>query len=283
MVSIRMRFFLSVYERDRGLAATARQVWRGFGDSGMHPRGRRMPDLIGPTDFRVGDYAGVFVSDRSINLVLATELLTQSSELEQRLTLLHECIHIDFALGDHRDRWRRMNDRVERRTAEIDGAVPTGQHDVHRDAYLRARSDSALLFLRLPDEIVAEQYLKHAFPQWFAERAQYYVRMRQRREAIVTAPGAHPTLRPLQVFYELLRIALYIPLVADVPALDATHRELTRLERHAEDRLSEIAAPQVVDMLIELKPRLLDVSFDRSFAEAETQYDALCAKIITLE
>ena len=83
-----------------------------------------------------------------------TGLLTKSDELEQRLTLLHECIHMDFALGDHNERWLRIQERASKSLAEIRAMPTTTAEEADRQGYLERRNLMALTLLRLPDKIV---------------------------------------------------------------------------------------------------------------------------------
>jgi len=190
-----MQFFLSVYEDRRELIELARRVWSAFGEAHMHPLAERQPDRVGQTNLRVGDYAGVFVTDRFLNLVLATELLENTSRPDQQLTLLHECIHMDFAGGEHKDRWLMLNRRIAEQNEAITQASPTTAEEADEQGDAQRRHLAAVLFLRLPDEIVAEQRLKQDYQPWFGERAKYYVRMRQRREADLAAPASGVALR----------------------------------------------------------------------------------------
>ena len=204
-----MKFFLSVYEDRRELIELARRVWSSFGKAHIHPRAERQPDLVGRTDLRVGDYAGVFATDRSLTLVLATELLENSSRHDQQLTL-------------------------------------------------QRRHLAAVLYR-----------------PWFGERAKYYVRMRQDREADLAAPVSDVALRPYEAFYELLRIGLFATLVADVPELAAEHAELKRLEEVALARLRDRSSAEVCSSLLALKDRLLDMdaSADRLATAAPAYQD----------
>ena len=254
-----MKFFLSVYEERRELIELARHVWSSFGEAHIHPRAERQPDLVGQTDLRVGDYAGVFATDRFLNLVLATELLEKSSRLDQQLTLLHECIHMDFASGEHKERWLTLNRRVEEQHNAITQVEPTTPEEADEQDYAQQKHLAAVLFLRLPDEIVAEQRLKQDYRPWFGERAKYYVRMRQHREADLAAPVSDVALQPYEAFYELLRIGLFVTLLAAVPELAAEHAELRRLEEVALARLRDRSSAEVCSSLLALKNRLLAV------------------------
>jgi hypothetical protein len=83
--------------------------------------------------------------------------------------------------------------------------------------------------------------------------------MRQRHEVDLAAHVSDVELRPYEAFYELLRIDLFVPLVADVPELAAEHAELKRLEEVALVRLRERSSPELCSRLLALKDRLLDV------------------------
>ena len=97
---------------------------------------------------------------------------------------------MDFALGDHNERWLRIQKRANDSLTAIN-AVPTPTtEEADRQGYLERQHGMALTLFRLPDEIVAEQCLKHKFGPWFEERAKYYVRMRQKHEAMLAAPNS---------------------------------------------------------------------------------------------
>lgn len=278
-----MRLCLAVYEDDPALKEDARRIWTSFGEADMHPRGRTPPFLLIDTMERVGDYAGIMLKNNSVQLLLATPLLTKSPELEQRLTLLHECIHMDFALGDHNERWLRIQERAGNSLIAIRAMPTTTTEEADRQGYLERRNGMALTLLRLPDEIVAEQCLKHKFEPWFEERARYYVRMRKKHEAMLAAPRTDVPLRPFEAFYELLRNAFYLPLVADVDALDAERTEMERSEKNADARLREHGPAELVDFLLELKGRLLNVSFEERLTTAELAYEELHNRVLTAE
>ena len=278
-----MRLCLAVYENDPSLKEDALRVWTSFGEADIHPRGRTRPFLLIDTLERVGDYAGIMLKNNSVQLVLATPLLRNSTELEQRLTILHECIHMDFALGDHNDRWLRIQDRARKSHTAITTVTTTTTEEADRQGYLERRNGMALTLLRLPDEIVAEQCLKHKFEGGFEERARYYVRMRQKHAAMLAAPKTDVPLRPFEAFYELLRNAFYIPLVAGVRALEAEHAELGRLEKNADARLREHGPPELVEFLHGLKERLLNVSFEKPLTDAEAGYEDVYNRVLTAE
>lgn len=278
-----MRLCLAVYEDDPALKEDARRIWTSFGEADMHPRGRTRPFLLVDTMERVGDYAGIMLKNNSVQLLLATPLLRKSPELEQRLTLLHECIHMDFALGDHNERWLRIQERARNSHTAIRAVPTTTTEEADRQGYLERRNGMALTLLRLPDEIVAEQSLKHKFEPWFEERARYYGRMRQKHEAMLAAPKTDVPLRPFKAFYESLRNAFYVPLVADVRALEAERAELGRLEQNADARLREHGPAGLVEFLHGLKERLLNVSFEKPLTDAEAAYEDLHNRVLTAE
>jgi hypothetical protein len=114
------------------------------------------------------------IPDRAL-LLLSPKRLTSLSDDERRLTLLHECIHLDFAFGAHRARWQEIRDWVRSADRELMSVVTS---DGERLSYLHRRKDVTFTLMRLPDEIVAEQCLKNEYPEWFSRRAEYYVRMR---------------------------------------------------------------------------------------------------------
>jgi len=143
------------------------------------------------------------------------------------------------------------------------------------------QDDHAFLLLRLPDEIVADQRLRREYPDWFQQRAEYYVEMRRGRETEIVRGRPADVLWPFSVFYELLRISFFIPLLEGMPALK---QELQRLEANTAASLrASCLSVELHDFLMDLKPRLLDVSDDRPLAEAEAAYDRLFERVTSVE
>jgi hypothetical protein len=188
---------------------------------------------------------------------------------------------MDFGTGEHKARWLALNRSVETEHKAITETAATTSEEVENQAYEERRHGAAVLFLRLPDEIVAEQRLKSNFGEWFAERAKYYVRMRQRREALLAASTSDVALQPFEMFYELLRDALFVPLVADVPELVAEHAELKRLEEVALARLGERASSDLRSHLLALKDRLLNIDASaEKLAGANPAYEEIYRMIV---
>ena len=96
----------------------------------------------------------------------------------------------------------------------------------------------------------------------------------------MNAPNSDPSLRPFHVFYEWLRISLFIPLVANFPEHLA---ELTRLAANAEARLRELAPPELFASLAELKPQPLAVSIEASTDSANDAYERLFERLTATE
>ena len=282
-----MKILLSVPSPDDGgtLAAAANLAWQDFNSAITNPLGK-CEVMCGVTDMDATAIAaseplyaipGILAVHERAHLILPAALLTATSETHRRLTLLHECIHMAFAFGEHRERWRRMQLRIKKSEVSLNAMVTT---EISLLNYMWRRNYCAFMFLRLPDEIVAEQRLKRDYPEWFEARAAYYVQMRQGYETEIAAPKSDVPLRPFQVFYELLRTSFFISLVAGMPQFVG---ELKRLEKNAEDRLRELARRELSDFLLQLKPRLLGISLNRPLTDAEAVYDDLFARVIATE
>jgi hypothetical protein len=170
-----------------------------------------------------------------------------------------------------------MQLRIEGSEVSLNAMVTT---EIYRLNYMWRRNYCGFIFLRLPDEIVAEQRLKRDYPEWFEARAAYYVHMRQDHETEIVAPKSDVPLQPFHIFYELLRTSFFISLVAGMPQFVG---ELKRLEKYAEDRLRKLSQRELFDFLLQLKPRLLGISLNRPLTDAEAAYDELFARVIATE
>jgi hypothetical protein len=167
-------------------------------------------------------------------------------------------------VGAHRERWQRLRARFDERAR-------TGRdiawHDIDQANHMAAQDDHAHMLLSVPDEMVAEQRLKHEYPELFPARANYYVEMRRGRATEIFA-GRADVLWPFAVFYELLRIELFIPLLDEMPEL---RQELDRLATETSASLQACASAELYRFLMDLKPRLLDLSHDKPLAEPKSR------------
>ena len=107
--------------------------------------------------------------------------------------------------------------------------------------------------------------------------------MRQKHEARLAAPKTDVPFRPFEAFYDCLRNTFYVPLVADVRALEAERAELGRLEKNADARVREHGPVELVEFLGNLRERLLNVSFEAPLTDAETAYEELHNRVLTAE
>lgn len=210
-------------------------------------------------------------------LLLLSPGLLKASEEECRLTLLHECIHLDFAFRTHRERWQRIEASIRERVAARGQVIS----DCEEDPNLTPWEHGAFRSLRVPDEIVAEQRLKRDYQEWFPRRAEYYLRMRKRRAEDLVRE-ADP-LRPFAVFDELLRVAFFIPLVEGIPTLEHIARDLRGLEASVEQQLCAVTTADLLKFFHELKPFLLSVTLDRPLLTAEAAYDRLFERTTATE
>lgn len=277
-----MKLFVSVPapDADGTLIKNAVAAWDDFKTNIRHPITAEHPQFS-DTWLAAGGRAGVSVdhAKNRAHIILESELLNEGSDIDKRLTLLHESIHTDFAFGEHKERWKKREERCEASVAEI-RRMESDSEPPEAIAFVKRRDYNALTAIQLPDEIVAEQKLKRDYPELFEARARYYVRMRQRHEGEIATPRADDLFWPLRVFHELLRTSFFIPLVEHIPE---PHAELERLAQNAEARLRECSPPELCEFLLALKSRLLNVSQDAPLTEAEGAYEELYDRIMAIE
>jgi hypothetical protein len=209
-------------------------------------------------------------------IILSRPLLSNAPVNEVRLTLLHECIHMRFAMGPHRARWIRIRDERQAADQRAHDTAPT---NIDLANFMLRRHDHAFTIVTLPDEIVAEQYLKDEYTGLFQDRAEYYRQMRIGCRPQVETPRSDRSLQPFAVFHELLRNAFFRPLLDHGAAADA---DLERLEQFAETRLGELATADLNRFLTALKPRLLNVRHDAPLDAAEIAYSELFDRVMAL-
>jgi hypothetical protein len=268
---------------DGRLRQAAERMWTDFTTAVRNPLGdvkviydtAQEPDAIAWCRPFYGASNGLGLGDRA-HIIASTRLLTAASDVERRLTLLHECLHMSFAFGEHRERWRRIDAQREERHRAAEAVSWT---DADRANHMATQDAHGFNLLRIPDEIVAEQRLKRDYPEWFPVRADYYVEMRRGRAAEIQA-GRPDVLWPFSVFYELLRISFFAPLLDTASALQ---QELQRLEADTAAALHRCASIDLHDFLMNLKPHLLDVSHERPLTEAEAAYDRLFERVTSTE
>lgn len=276
-----IRLEISVVENRYDLVDTARNAWDAFGAAIQHPL------ILTGVDYGVVDHGcnGEAFSKPFFRVgllpdwsqfLLSVQLLTTSTEIDRNLTLLHECIHMDFAFGDHRARWERL--QAEVRAVEHQLQMMMIQ-DMNLMKYLWYRHNTACVIRQLPDEIVAEKRMKRDYHELWLAREEYYVRMRHRHEAEIVAGQPNDNLWPFSVFYELLRIQLFIPL-AETPVV---HAELRRLEAVTDTQLRVITSQETLDFLLRERAALLDVGLDQPLINAEAAYDRVFGWIMATQ
>jgi hypothetical protein len=164
----------------------------------------------------------------------------------QILTLLHECIHIRLHAGPLRERTQ-------------DGLIRKPQLEPWPAATQLAwdRWDVACKFRNFCDEILAEQYLKARFPDWFSRRWAYYLQMRRDSFNGRFFDNVEPRFRALAMGYEILRNQLGSRL-----ADDATQRdEFQAMEAPLHRGFEAGAAPDEQERLARLVTASADLVF----------------------
>jgi hypothetical protein len=169
---------------------------------------------------------------------------------QQRLTLLHEVIHLAYADGACRDRQERLDQLT----------APHGNLRGRSDAERRFETQRLGLARRLymfPEEVIAEKHLQVNYPELRATRLGYYARLH--RETVDDVADAEPGLEWVVAFYDGLKAELGATLAAD----DAARR--TRFEERArafDNRLRELVGDERHALLARLRDRLLAVTLE---------------------
>jgi hypothetical protein len=189
-------------------------------------------------------------------ILLSYRFLTNSTQAERRLTLLHECMHAAFAFGTHRERWLKW---LATSTA-ISKSI--NRMDISTDATRRLQDHAHVRFVagcrlfQVPEEAVAEQLLKRDYPDWFEYRAKYYLDMRLGQER--TCHGRADGFRGLAFFHLHVNAKLFIPLVDGMP--EAV--QLTRIANEAEEMFQTEAADYIVAFCMNERDHLLSAALD---------------------
>jgi hypothetical protein len=263
---------------DRGdLIPQAQLAWQAFGRAIPHYY-RSCEVEFGTTDeepngmaMARAHFATVSPLEKpdSAHVLLSTRFLTDATELERHLTLLHETIHLHLALGAHRVRVEKYQTRL--RAAETAVRLLWADEATLRFRWTQLRM--AFQLFQLPDEIAAEQLLRRDFPIWLGARADYYLRMRREEVALLPArvEAAGP-FGPLVPFYADLRASLYVPLAEGAIQIQ---QELKALSTHCQADFIGGAPEAFRASCLELKPLLLDVSLERPIESSNAAYERL--------
>ena len=177
-----VKLFISVPAQDNGaLTAEAIKAWDDFKQKIAHPLTAVTPQF-GNTWLSAGRLAGVCRSSERnrAQIILEQSCSKKGATSKYVSTLLRECIHTDFAFGEHRDRWDKRQKRCEASHAEI-RAMEYGDTPLELLKFIKRQRGSALTAIQLPDEIVAEQKMKRNYsPELFSARAAYHLKMQRR-------------------------------------------------------------------------------------------------------
>jgi hypothetical protein len=203
-------------------------------------------------------------------IIVSTRLLDES-ESRRNLTFLHECIHLYFAFGPHRQRRIRIQATEDVERIKIDQVL-----DAQRHNFMADRLRNALTFTTYPEEIVAEQYLQEHYPGLFPERGDYLLSMRAAADMELCQT---PMFRKYWLFYELLRRRFCANLVAG----PEVRQEFTKLAETAERMVRESCSAEEWKYFAEMLPRLLDIRYDQPLEEAEAAYAEIYNRIMSME
>jgi hypothetical protein len=176
-------------------------------------------------------------TNRQLLDLLGQRFFTATEE-SQILTLLHECIHVRLHAGPLRD--RTQDGLIRKRQLEPMAAATR---------LVWTRWDVACKFKGFCDEILAEQYLKYRWPDWFPRRWAYYLQMRRDSFNQRFFDNVEPRFRALAMGYEILRDELGVRLADDPVQRDEFQTMATTLQRgfdaaatpHEQERLRALA------------------------------------------
>ena len=207
-------------------------------------------------------------------IILSTALLTGASDLERNLTILHECIHLAFAFGDHRERYQARFDRVRAFELNLRRQVDLPIAEIN---LLNNRSLAGFQFLQLPDEAVAELLLRRDYEAWFPSRATYYLDMRRDEALRLAGREESDALKAWAYFYADLRASLLVPMAGELPDVQ---RALVEAASAAQREFVARMPEGIVNRCVDLKPSLLDVSLDAPIDSTAGAYEALFDMVI---
>lgn len=204
------------------LAPRVAETWRDFESAvHLHPLAGISVEFGPASPDELSSLAVCQIPDLNVatgRVILSERLLAgTTSKTELVLTLLHEVIHLRV-MSAMPSRTRRVDSELRKlsyRLCAMPQVAPAG--------FREHQGFIASCFLKFPDEVWAEQYLKAEHADWFDKRMDYYVRMREGNAATRNAAAVHSTLQPFAVIHELLRIRLG-------QLLDSSTDRLIRLE-----------------------------------------------------
>lgn len=167
---------------------------------------------------------------REFALILFSPSFFEKEPHERTLTLLHESIHLRFMLGP-------MRNRVIG-SLELDQIYQVPDvTDPDDQQFLRQRRQLSFDFRSFIDEILAELYLKVAYPDYFRDRLAYYLAMRRR--SLTLWQRGWPSLRPSALLYEIVRNELGVQLAQNEP--EAT--EFGEMSAGLQQELERLCSP----------------------------------------
>lgn len=205
-----------VEDYDGRLAERAERAWDDFIAAVTPPIALSVRRPFDYCDKRQGAMAGTWpcLDENRADMFLSTDLM-KSTDQQIRLTLLHECIDLRLAFQEHRQHWKRVIERERLR----DEQAKQFPGDLGR---LRMAS----LFEKHPDEVRAEAFLHRHYQEWFADRAAYFVGMRQTRLKDLSASQSHTDVKAICCLYEHLACMTFSQLVGSDRS---EHAELARI------------------------------------------------------
>jgi hypothetical protein len=181
----------------------------------------------------------------------STSFLTKGPP-EQRLTLLHELIHVHLLSGPCRCRMERASEikeqykRYKRKT--VDG-----------QAFEFEQVGLAKYLYTFADEVMAEKYLSVTTPAFAEQRIQQYATMQATSWDAGEQDGGRPEVRGPRLLVLWLRNQLGVPL-----ARDETQAAFEQRANVLAERLKEVLSVDECDRVMGLARRVLAAAHDGS-------------------
>jgi len=135
----------------------------------------------------------------------------------RNLTLLHESIHLVVQTSTQRQRTQCVTQAREQRLQDYDRICITASPD--QEMHARFRMYFGFEFVKMPDELWAELYLRDNYPNLFDERLAHYLRLRDVPAKRTMHTALQPSIRKYYLVSEWFTLELARRIDRDVARL----------------------------------------------------------------
>jgi len=178
----------------------------------------------------------------------------------RELTILHELIHAHLFTKD--EKWvSKCFNYVRKLRIEA--------HGINRKT---RKSDFIYLFLNIPNEILAERFMKKMFPKKFHKRTDFYIKMSQERfhEMLYEKRKHVQGLEKVGYFFELFRLAFFRDLIDE----DSSDRKkIEELYDMFKEKLFNFIDPKGFEFFKDVEKKLLDIRLEDLFIPEEDYFN----------